>query len=337
MVFGGGERMRRREFIRVIGLSTIWPFIAHAQLSATSPKIAKIGVLWHGASADEEKPFLDALTAALRDLGYFEGRNAQFLHRFPAEKPDQFRDLAKDLIDSKVDVIVAQTEPGAMALKQATSTIPIVFVSVPDPVGAGLVDSLARPGGNITGLSIIAKDIAGKRWGLFKEAVPTLRRVALLIDPNDANSTAAIPANLNAAKSLGLVVHVVGVPKPDAIEQTFSAIARDGFDGAVVTGAMMVDQRERVGASALAYKMPTVTGNDQAVPSGLLFSYGPDSLEFQRKAAVYVDKILKGTKPADLPVEQPTRLKLVINLRASRELGLTMPTTLLTAADEVIE
>ena len=224
-----------------------------------------------------------------------------------------------------------------MELKQATSTIPIVFVSVVDPVGAGLVESLARPGGNLTGLSIISKDIVGKRWGLFKEAVPTLSRVALLIDPNDPTSTATISAQLNAARSLGLDPHVVEVPTPDAIEQTFSAIARDGFDGASVTGAMVTDQRERVGASALAHKMPTVGGSAETVSSGLLMSYGPDYLDFERKAAVYADKILKGAKPADLPVEQPTRLKFVINLRAARAFGLTISPTLLIAADELIE
>jgi putative ABC transport system substrate-binding protein len=327
--------MRRREFIWVIGLSAVWPLVAHAQ--QTPHKTTKIGMLWHGASADEERPYLDALTGALRDLGYIEGKNVEFLYRFPAEQPDRFRDLARDLIDKKVDVIIVQTQTGAMALKDATSTIPIVFVSVVDPVGAGLVESLARPGGNLTGLSMMFKDIVGKRWGLFKESVPTLSRVALLIDPSDPNSTAGVSAQLNAAKSLGLAVHVVEVATPDAIEKAFSAIARDGFDGAVVTGAMMTDQRNRVGSSALAYKMPTMAGIAEAVASGLLLSYGPDFLDFERKAAVYVDKILKGAKPSDLPVEQPTRLKFVINLRAARALGLTMPPTLLIAADEVIE
>ena len=329
--------MRRRELIRVIGLATVWPFVAHAQQTPQSPRIVKIGVLWHGGSADGERVFLAALTEALRDLGYVEGKNTMFLHRYPAHQPDRYRELARDLIANKVDAIIAQTETGAMELKQATSTIPIVFVSIPDPVSSGLVKSLAHPGGNLTGLSIIAKDIAGKRLEFFKQAVTTLSRIALLIDPSDPLSTAAVPAHLNAAKSLGLALHLVEVLTPDAIEHVFSAIARDRFDGAVVTGAMMVDARVQVGASALARKMPTVTGVAEAVPSGLLLSYGPDYLDYERKAATYVDKILKGAKPADLPVEQPTRLKLVINLRAARALGLTMPPTLLASADEVIE
>jgi putative tryptophan/tyrosine transport system substrate-binding protein len=245
--------------------------LAHGQQN--SAKNCRDWHALHGGSADEEE-FLDVLTGALRDLGYIEGKNAQFLHRFPAEQLDRFHELARDLIDNNVDVIVVQTQPGAIALKQATSTIPIVFVSVVDPVGAGLIESLARPGSNLTGLSMMLKDIMGKRWALFKEAVPTLSRVALLIDPNDTNSTAAISANLNAAKSLGLAVHVVEVvPTPDTIEQIFSAIARNGFDGAVVTGAMMTDQRKRVGAAALAHKMPTLTGiADCCCRTGQIFS-----------------------------------------------------------------
>jgi putative ABC transport system substrate-binding protein len=311
--------------------------MVQAQQITPTARIAKIGLLWHGANADEEKEFLNAVMGEFRDLGYIDGKNAQFLHRFPAEQPDRFRELARELVSNSPDVIVVQTETGAMELKQATSTIPVVFVSITDPVGAGLVESLAHPGGNFTGLSLMLKDIAGKRWGLFKEAVPTLSRVALLIHPNDPNSTAAIPAHMGAARSLNLDLHLVEVLTPDAIEPAFSAIAREGFDGAFMTGAMMVDQRVQVGAAALAHKMPTMTGIAEAVPHGMLMSYGPDFLDIERKAAIYADKILRGAKPADLPVEQPTRLKFVINLRAARALGLTMPSTLLMVADEVIE
>jgi putative ABC transport system substrate-binding protein len=326
--------MRRREFIRLVGLSPVWPMLAFAQQSG---KIPKIGVLWHAGSAELEKPFLDALTKAFSDLGYVEGRNVVFVHRYPADKPERYHELAKDLIDSKVDVIVAETQPGAVALKQAASKIPVVFITVPDPVGAGLIESLAHPGGNLTGLSTAAGDIAGKRLDLFKEAVPTLGRVALLVDPSDSLSVAYKSAYLNAAKSPRLELDVVEVPTPDAIEDAFSAIARDRYDGAIITGTMMFDNRALVGASILAHKLPTIGGAAEAVPSGLLLSYGPDFLDYQRMAAVYVDKILKGAKPADLPVEQPTRLKLVINLRVARALGLAMPPTLLMAADEIIE
>jgi putative ABC transport system substrate-binding protein len=315
-------------------VSTVWPLIAHAQKTR---KVAKIGVLWHAGSAQQEKVYLDVLTKTFSDLGYVEGKDAVFLHRYPANQLDRYRELAMDLIDNKVDVIIAMTQTGVIALKQATSTTPIVFVTVVDPVGAGLVESLAHPGGNLTGLSVTAGDIAGKRLGLFKEAVPTLSRVALLFEPHDPLSTAGKMAYLNATKPLGVALHPVEVPTADAIEPAFSAIARDGFDGAVVTGAMMTDECERLGASALAHMMPTIVGIAEAVPSGLLMSYGPDFLDYVRKSAVYADKILKGAKPADLPIEQPTRLKFVINLRAARALGLTIPLTLLVAADEVIE
>jgi putative tryptophan/tyrosine transport system substrate-binding protein len=326
--------MRRREFIRVIAVATVWPLVAHAQQTR---KIAKIGVLWHAGSAEQEKVYLDALTKAFSDLGYVEGKDAVFLHRYPDNRLERYRELATDLIGNKADVIIAMTQTGVMALKQATSTIPIVFVTVVDPVGAGLIDSLAHPGHNLTGLSVTVGDLAGKRLGLFKEAVPTLSRVALLFQPNDPLSLAGKASQLNAAKPPGVTLHPVEVPTAEAIEPAFAAIAQDGFDGAVVTGAMMFDARVQVGASALACKMPTVTGIAEAVPSGLLLSYGPDYLDYVRKSATYVDKILKGAKPADLPVEQPTRLKLVINLRAAGVLGLTMPPTLLMAADEVIE
>jgi len=326
--------MRRRDFIGAVGVSAVWPFIAHAQQTR---KIAKVGILWHAGSAQQEKVYLDVLTKTFSDLGYVEGKDAMFLHRYPANQPDRYRELGADLIYNKVDVIIALTQAGVIALKQATSTIPIVFVTVVDPVGAGLVESLAHPGGNLTGLSITAGDIAGKRLGLFKEAVPTLNRVAILIVPNDPISAASVSAYMNAAKPPGLDLHVVEVPTPDAIDSAFSAVARDGFDGAIMAGVMLFDERERFAAAALAYKMPTLAGIAEAVPSGVLMSYGPDYLDYIRKSAVYADKILKGAKPADLPVEQPTRLKFAINIKTARTLGIVVPPTLLALADELIE
>ncbi|WFU43582.1 ABC transporter substrate-binding protein [Bradyrhizobium sp. CB82] len=329
--------MKRRDFIRLVGTAAAWPLAARAQQMGPSPKIAKIGVLWHAGSADEEKVYLDVLTKAFSDLGYIEGKNVAFLHRFPAEQADRFRALARDLVDNKVDVIIATTQMGAIEVKQATSTIPTVFVIVPDPVGAGLVESLAHPGGNMTWLSIMFGGVPGKRLGLMKEAVPNLNRVALLIDPNDPISTSAITPYSNAANALGLVLRPVEVRAPDAIEQAFSAIAQDGFDAAFVTGSMLSNERARVGVSALASGMPTMSVIAEMVPYGMLMSYGQNVPDYLRKAVGYVDKILKGAKPADLPVEQPTRLKLVINLKAAKALGLTVPTSLIIAADEVIE
>jgi putative ABC transport system substrate-binding protein len=329
--------MKRRQFMTVLGGAATWPLAARAQQNRTGARIAKIGVLWHAGSAEEEKEYLEILTKAFSALGYAEGKNVEFLHRFPAEQADRFRILAKELVESNVDVVVAVTAKGAIELKQATSTIPIVFVIVPEPVGYGLVESLAHPGGNATGLSVMSVDLSGKRLGLLREAVPNLSRVALLADPKDPIAPGIASASVNAAKALGLFVSSVEVPTPDAVEQAFSTIAQDGFDGAIVIGSMMFNERARVGSSALAHKIPTLTTVGEMVQYGLLMSYGQDFPDYFRKAAGYVDKILKGAMPADLPVEQPTRFKQIINLKAAKALGLTIPPSLLVTADEVIE
>jgi putative ABC transport system substrate-binding protein len=329
--------MKRRQFMTVLGGAATWPLAARAQQNRTGARIAKIGVLWHAGSAEEEKEYLEILTKAFSALGYAEGKNVEFLHRFPAEQADRFRILAKELVESNVDVVVAVTAKGAIELKQATSTIPIVFVIVPEPVGYGLVESLAHPGGNATGLSVMSVDLSGKRLGLLREAVPNLSRVALLADPKDPIAPGIASASVNAAKALGLFVSSVEVPTPDAVEQAFSTIAQDGFDGAIVIGSMMFNERARVGSSALAHKIATLTTVGEMVKYGLLMSYGQDFPDYFRKAAGYVDKILKGAMPADLPVEQPTRFKQIINLKAAKALGLTIPPSLLVTADEVIE
>ncbi|KRR19435.1 hypothetical protein CQ13_33540 [Bradyrhizobium retamae] len=328
--------MRRRQFIQLVGVSSAWPLIAHAQQIAANRGNAKIGVLWHAGNADEEKVYLDVLTKAFSDLGYLEGKNVMFLHRFPAEQPDRFRQFAEDLVDQRADVIVAVTQRGAMELKRATGAIPVVFVIGVNPVGSGLIESLARPGGNLTGLSVMTLDTSGKRIGLLKEAVPTLKRLALLIDTNDPIAANPSPY-VSAAKALGLEAGPVEVPTPDAIETAFSSASEDRYDAAIVIGSMLFNERERVGRAALAHRMPTGSVIAEMVPHGLLMSYGQDFPDFFRKAAGYVDKILKGAKPADLPVEQPTRFKLVINLQAAKALGLAIPATLLMSADEVIE
>jgi putative tryptophan/tyrosine transport system substrate-binding protein len=293
---------------------------------------------WHAGSADEEEVYLSALRKAFSDLGYVEGKTIDLDHRFPAEQPDRFRSLARELVESKVDAIIAVTALGAKEAKQASRTIPIVVVIDPDPIRDGLVESLAHPGGNVTGLSLMADDLSGKRLALLKEAVPNLSSVALLVDPRDVNTPRAIPPYVNAAKALGLSLRAVEAPTPVSIDQAFAAFARDGFDGVVVgPGPMLFNERARIGASALAHKIPTEAGNAEMVPFGLLLSYGPDFLDYFRRAAGYMDKILKGAKPADLPVEQPARFKMVINAKAAEILGLNIPASLLLTADEVIE
>jgi putative ABC transport system substrate-binding protein len=329
--------MKRREFVTLVGgFAAAWPLIALAQ---QPKKIPRVGVLWHAANAKEEEEYLGALTKAFHDLGYVEGKNIELDHRFPAEQPERFRKLAQELAESKVDVIVAVTGLGAKAAKQATGTIPIVLVADTDPLGNGFAESLARPGGNVTGLSLMSSDTSGKRLALFKEAIPKLARFAVVLDPRDPFSKASGAACERAAKALGFSMQVFDVTTPDDIEQAFSSIARDGFDGAWVVGPPMYNERARarVGASAMAHKVPTISGNAEQVPYGLLLSYGPDFLDHFRRAVGYVDKILKGAKPGDLPIEQPTRFKLVINLKTAKTLGLTVPPSLLATADEVIE
>jgi putative ABC transport system substrate-binding protein len=331
--------LKRRDLVILLGGAAVaWPLSVPAQQSGKAARIPRVGVLWHAGSADEEKDYLGVLRKAFNDLGYVEGKNIELDHRFPAEQPDRFRTLARELVESKVDAILAVTAMGALEAKKATSVIPIVFVIVSDPIAAGLVDSLARPGGNITGLSLMTIDLAGKRLALLKEAVPRLARVALLFDPNDPLSQRSLIAYQNAAEALGLTLRPVEAATPDAIEQAFSTIVQDGADGVVIGGgSMLFNERVRLGSSALEHKLPTQVYIGEMVQYGPLLSYGQDFPDYFRRAAAYIDKILKGAKPADLPVEQPTQFKLVINLKTAKALGLTIPLALLVTADELIE
>jgi putative ABC transport system substrate-binding protein len=329
--------MRRRQFIKLIGgAAAAWPLAARAQQSTN--KVPLVGVLWHAGSAEEEDVYLSVLVKAFNDLGYVEGKNIHLEHRFPAENPDRYRTLGQELIDAKPDAIVAVTLAGAVALKQLTSTIPIVFVLVPDPIASGLVESLARPGGNLTGLSLMSVDLSGKRLELLKEAVPNLSRVALLLDLFSPNKEGQIKANQTAAEALGISLWPAEISAPDEIEPVFSKIAQDRAD-AVMRGAgtILFNLRARVGAAALAHRLPIMTYIAEEVPHGFLMSYGQDFPDFVRRAAAYTDRILKGAKPADLPVEQPTKFKLVLNLKTAKALGLTFPQALIVSADEVIE
>jgi putative tryptophan/tyrosine transport system substrate-binding protein len=330
--------MNRREFINLVGSAAIaWPLAARAQPSMS--KIPVVGVLWHAGSAEEEDVYLSVLVKAFNDLGYVEGKNIHLEQRFPAENPDRFQILAQDLIDAKPDAIIAITALGALTLEKLTSTVPIVFVLVPDPVGLKLVESLARPGGNATGLSLMAVDLSGKRLELLKEAVPDLSRVALLTDPKtDPFRKRTIKANQAAAQALGISLRPFDIATPEDVEPVFAKIAEDRFDGVLLgTGSALFNMRARICASALAHKLPAMSYIAEEVPYGLLLSYGQDFPDYVRRAAAYVDRILKGAKPADLPVEQPTKLKLVLNLKTAKALGLAIPRTLQVSADEVIE
>jgi ABC-type uncharacterized transport system substrate-binding protein len=328
--------MKRRTFISLFGgAAAAWPLVARAQQSRN--KIPVVGVLWHAGSAQEEEVYLNVLVKAFNDLGYVEGKNIHLDHRFPAENPERFRVLARELVDAKPDAIIAVTSLGAGELKKITSTIPIVFVLSADPIGFGLVESLARPGGNVTGLSLMSLDLSGKRLELLKEAVPGLSRVVLLIDPTDTFKARTIKTHQAAAEAMGISLWAAEISVPDDIEPVFAKIAQERADGVVrAIGSMLFVHRARMGAAAIARRLPLLTFAGEEVPYGPLMSYGQDFPDFFRRAAAYTDKILKGAKPTDLPVEQPTKFKLVLNLKTAKALGLTIPQTLIVSADEVI-
>jgi ABC-type uncharacterized transport system substrate-binding protein len=328
--------MRRRHFITLIGgAAAAWPLPARAQQSPN--KIPLVGVLWHAGSAEEEDVYLSVLVKAFNDLGYVEGKNIHLDHRFPAENPERFRLLARELVDEKPDVIIAVTGFGAAEAKRATSTIPIVVTVAYDAVGMGLVESLARPGGNVTGLSLMAVDLSGKRLELLKEAVPSLSRVALLVDFSTPNKEQTIKLHQTAAQALGISLWPVEMLAPNDVEPAFAKIAEDRADGVVRgPGSALFNWRARVGASALNHRLPVMTYVAEEVPHGLLMSYGQDVPDFFRRTAFYVAKILNGAKPADLPVEQPTKFKLVLNLKTASALGIGFPRSLILSADEMI-
>jgi putative tryptophan/tyrosine transport system substrate-binding protein len=330
--------MRRRTFITLLGgagTAAAWSVVTRAHQS--SNKIPVVGVLWHAGSAEEEDVYLSPLRKAFNDLGYTEGKNIYLEHRFPAENPDRFRVLAQELVDLKPDAIIAVTNMDAVEVKRATNTIPIVFVLTQDPVGDGFVESLSHPGGNATGLSLMGKDLSGKRLELLKEAAPNVSRVAFMVDPTVRSKGNTIKAHQAAAQTLGLSLSPVEIDSADEIEPAFAKMMQDGVNGvAFGAGSLLFNLRARIGAALMSYKLPAVTHVAEWVPSGLLLSYGQDFLDFFRRAAGYVDKILKGAKPADLPVEQPTKFKLVLNLETAKALGITFPQTLIVRADELI-
>jgi putative ABC transport system substrate-binding protein len=328
--------VRRRDFIALIGGAALsCPLAARAQHAAGIPTV---GVLWHAGNAGEEQPYFDALIRGFEDLGYVEGRNIRFEHRFPNETPDRFRDMAAELVGLKVDVIVTVGNITAPYAKNATATIPIVFLFVADPVGLKLVDSLNRPGGNITGLSILATDLTGKRFELLRDIVPHLSRVALLLNPAEPSSGQYRKEAQAAAAALGLTVLTFEMRSLGEMETIFDQMAQAGVQALTLgPGGLIFQGRTVLQKLALAHGLPTCGWSRETLVSGLLISYGPDQVEMAHHAPVYVDKILRGAKPADLPVEQPTRFQLLVNLKTAKALNISIPGSFLLRADEVIE
>jgi putative ABC transport system substrate-binding protein len=329
--------MKRREFIALLGcVAVTWPVVGRAQQGR---KIPRIGVLWHAGSAEEEGTLLNALRQGFSDLGYVEGKTIELENRFAAEEYERFNSLAVELVRLKVDVLVAVTLPAALAAQRATTTMPVVFVLVANPVRSKLVDSLARPGRNLTGLSHIGADLIAKRLEFFKEVVVGLSRAALLVNPRDQENTRRNVEEVQAAATiLNVTIRPVEVRSPGDLEAALSAIAQDRFDGVILgNDAMLFNERRRIAELALARGLPTSVFTREMVESGGLMSYATNVPTLFRRAAAYVDKILKGAKPTDLPVEFPTKFELVINLKTAKALGLTVPPSLLARADEVIE
>jgi len=334
--------MNRRRFVGTLSASLLAaPLAAGAQSPA---KVAQIGYLVLDLAAS---PHLhEAFRQGLRDLGYVEGRNVVIDYRDAEGKTERLPALAAELTALKVDVIVALTTPQALAAKQATRTIPIVFLAG-DPVASGLVTSLARPGGNLTGVSTLAPDLVGKCLELLKQAVPEVSRVAVLWQPGavferagkDVLTERDVRKGVEtAAHTLGMQPQFVDARGPEDFDRAFSEMSRARANAlAVLPYAMFVNERRRLTDLAAKTRLPAVYAFRESVDAGGLMSYGADIAHMFRRAALYVDKILKGAKPADLPVEQPTKFELVINLKTAKVLGLTIPPSVLLRADEVIQ
>ena len=300
-------------------------------------KVARIGYLL--ISAPSVNPHLqEAFRQGLRDLGWVEGQNITIEYRSAEGRLERLPDLAGELVTLKVDLIVAVATPGARAAKEATATIPVVMVGVGDPVGLGYVMSLARPGGNITGLSSMSVDLGPKRLELLKETIPKLSRVSVLWNPADPARALEVRDTQAAAEKLGLRLQSVKVRSADEIEGAFGAMTRERPDALIVQqDPLTIRHRTRIAELALRSRLPAIGVFREFAEAGGLMTYGTNLADLYRRAATYVDKILKGAKPADLPVEQPTRFELVVNLKTVRALGLTLPRSVLIRVDQLIQ
>jgi len=326
--------MKRREVITLLGVAAAaWPLAARAQQAAKLPTIGYLGA----TSPAAEGQRIAAFTQRLRELGWIEGRNVTIEHRWGEGRTERFAELAAEFVQLKVDVIVTYGTAAVAAAKQATSVIPIVFPVAGDPVASNLVTSLARPGGNVTGLSLQKVELADKRLELLREVVPGLRRLAIMANVGNPASVQEMQEVETTARNLGHEVATFEIRRAEDIAPIFEAL-KGRADALYVCGDPLVDtNRIRIIILALGVRLPTMSDFPEYVEAGGLMSYGPSFPDLFRRAAGYVDKILRGTKPGDIPVEQPTKFDLVLNLITAKALGLDVPPTLLARADEVIE
>jgi putative tryptophan/tyrosine transport system substrate-binding protein len=324
--------MRRRDFITLLGGAAAWPLTARAQ-----QKVHRVGFLGNSTptlEADLITPFRNGL----RGLGYEEGRNIVVEYRWAEGRYERFPTLIAELIAAKVEVMVTAGTPATLAVKNATTSIPLVMIAVGDPISTGIVPNLRQPGGNITGLTSIAPELEAKRLELLKEAVPRLSHFAVLWNPSNAYQVLSENEIRALALVLGLKMLSLRARNEEEIEQAFATVVRERPDAMLVLAdRLFLHNRMRIMEFALKHRLPGVHAYRELVEAGGLMSYGPSYADLHRRAASYVDKILKGTKPGDLPVELPTKFDLIINLKTAKAFGLDMPPTLLARADEVIE
>ena len=321
--------MKRREFIAGLGSAAAWPITARAQ--GPLVRMPRIGIM-------DDEPLWDNFRQGLRDLGYVENENIAIEYRSAEYKVDRLAQAARELVSLPVDVIVVSSTLAARTARQATSTIPIVMFGIGDPVRAGLVDSLARPGGNMTGYSEFSPDLIGKRLEILKESIPAMARVAFLWNPDNDTNLIFLEELIIAVPALGLQLISVPIRNANDFERAFAAMMRRTPNAVSVTGdPLFVRHISQILDFTEKNHLPTMYQQKRFVVAGGLMSYGVDMPTLFRRGAVYVHRILQGAKPADLPIEQPTRFELVINLKTAKALGLTIPETLLATADEVIE
>jgi putative tryptophan/tyrosine transport system substrate-binding protein len=325
----------RRELIAALGSTTMWPFMAHAQVGGRK---YTIGVFTAGNEQAADPALNGGFIEALRELGWVEGKNVGFEYRYAENWLERLSGLAADLVQRKVDVIAAAGTLAPLAAKRATTAIPIVLTSAGDPVGSGLVASLARPGGNVTGMSLMASDLGAKRLELLREVLPRLSRVAVLRNAENTYSVLVFKQMEAAGRTLGIDVRSLEVRGPDDFDSAFEA-ARGLHPDALITveDPLTTNFKTPIAEFTAAQQLPSLYGIREFVAAGGFMSYGANLADLIRRSAYYVDKIFRGAKPADLPVQQPTKFEMVINLKTAKALGLELPASLLARANEVIE
>jgi putative tryptophan/tyrosine transport system substrate-binding protein len=331
--------MRRREFLSVLAGTATWPLAARAQ---PAPKIPRIGLLINGSSATSEvRANFDIVRQGFAELGYVEGQNIRFEERGSDGTIDRLPALASELVGLKVDLIIAFATPGGRAAQHATSTIPIVVGSMGDPVQDGLVASLSHPGGNLTGTTFLGPELVPKRLALLKELLPAISEIAVLWHPgafSELTTSDMLKQVTDTAGGLGLRLQLVEARSPDQFERAFADMAKGRADALFeFPSPMFYQERKRIVELAAKYRLPAMYNAREFVEAGGLISYGANILDLNRRTAVYADRILKGAKPSDLPVEQPTKFELVVNRKTAKTLGIDVPPALLATADAVIE